>query len=228
MSRIRKHQYSVLDLVTLVESLDRHAIDKRKIVNLIIEQMNKTEDLIDSELDEAMDDNANDDIEKSDTSKTTDDIVDSLKQDLRTIFGTDDIDKLDKVFLQNQETDAYTDSDDYEFDNESEEQQEDEQYEQIAVDLTKLRLLDRLKFLLSTLPKLELIILALPTHISKNEPLIFVYLLDKLTDLQYLIKYLIARVDEYDVDSLELIVSELEDFIADLVETARDAYYGSK
>jgi len=232
MSHVNKYQYSVLDLITLVDSVDDHVINKENLIDLVIEQLSKIESDNDTDIDEFLEevDNAS---KKREDKNTDDDIMNDLKQDLRTIFGTDNIEELDRAFIVQGKNDDDTNDEDIvndvsgdDKDEEiDEEDNDDDSYQHIEVDLKRLRLLDRLKFLLTMLPKLELIILALPTHISKNEPLIFVYLLDKLTDLQYLIKYLIARVNEYDVDSLELIIAELEEYLGELVETAKNAYY---
>jgi len=77
-------------------------------------------------------------------------------------------------------------------------------------------------------PKLELIIMALPGYIAEKEPLILVYMLDKITEIKYLIRYLIANVDSFDTDVLDLLISELEDFIDELVNAARQTITAAK
>lgn len=113
-------------------------------------------------------------------------------------------------------------------DREEKDEEKNRQLEEVKQDIERLKVLDRLRFLITAVPKLELIIMALPGYIAEKEPLILVYMLDKITEIKYLIRYLIANVDSFDTDVLDLLISELEDFIDELVNAARQTITAAK
>jgi len=102
----------------------------------------------------------------------------------------------------------------------------EQQLEQIKQDIERLKLLDRLRFLITAVPKLELVIMSLPGYVAEKDPLLLVYMLDKLTEIKYLINYLIANVDKFDYEVLDKILTELESFIEEMVQAAVVALKG--
>jgi len=101
---------------------------------------------------------------------------------------------------------------------ESGEDQVEKELNEIKTDLERIKTLDRLKFLITAIPKLELIVMAVPGRVAEKEPLILVYILDKISEIKYLVSYLIANVNRYKTETLEKIITELETYIDELVE----------
>lgn len=169
-------------------------------------------------------DSLDENIAETDTDNPVDEFDKKLESELSQLFDSEDVDTDKSV----QDKGNKMENDIGMEDKEEKNEEKNKQLEQVKQDIERLKVLDRLRFLITAVPKLELIIMALPGYVAEKEPLILVYMLDKITEIKYLIRYLIANVDLFDTQVLDLLISELEEFISELVEAAKQTIVGIK
>jgi len=211
-NRYKQYVPSILDLLqtgskTELEYLIQFATEQKV-------QDTQDEDIIDSETD------------ANDETNPVDEFDKKLESELNRLFDSQDVNTDMKESVQDKEDSAESNVE--VDDGEEKNEEKNRQLEEVKQDIERLKVLDRLRFLITAVPKLELIIMALPGYIAEKEPLILVYMLDKITEIKYLIRYLIANVDSFDTDVLDLLISELEDFIDELVNAARQTITAAK
>ena len=211
-NRYKQYVPSILDLLqtgskTELEYLIQFATEQKV-------QDTQDEDIIDSETD------------ANDETNPVDEFDKKLESELNRLFDSQDVNTDMKESVQDKEDSAESNVE--VDDGEEKDEEKNRQLEEVKQDIERLKVLDRLRFLITAVPKLELIIMALPGYIAEKEPLILVYMLDKITEIKYLIRYLIANVDSFDTDVLDLLISELEDFIDELVNAARQTITAAK